>query len=257
MESAEWHETVFVIGKRTNAGTFDNENCKVFDKNGYCWIVEQEFYKRLELPEDPCKWDQVQVLTWMKWAKNEYNLTNLNITKLTINGKQLTSDNFSWNIAGLENKSLNDDFWTHICLLKTMHKIYIKQNDEECIDICVILNYKNKMYLNSDFNHGVEIWQFLLNLLTDSGYQNVIEWVNNEGTFKIIKPNTISIMWGLVKNNWKMNYNKMAAALRYHYGKGIIERAKGKHVYKFAGDIKTMIGYNPMDMKNMFQQESN
>ncbi|XP_025190244.1 GA-binding protein alpha chain-like isoform X2 [Melanaphis sacchari] len=234
MESAEWYETVFVIGKKTNAGTFDNENCKVFDKNGYRWIVEQQFYKRLEISEDPCKWDQVQVHSWMKWAKNEYNLTNLNITELTINGKQLTSDNFCWKIAGLENKSSNDDFWTHVCLLKTMHKVYTKQNNEECIDICVILNYKNKIE-----------------------YQSVIEWVNNEGTFKIIKPNTIGIMWGLVKNNWRMNYNKMAAALRYHYGKGIIERAKGKHVYKFAGDIKTMIGYNPMDMKSMFQQESN
>jgi len=59
MESAEWHETVFVIGKKTNEGTFDVENCKVFDKNGYRWIVEQEFYKRLEIPEDPGKWDQV------------------------------------------------------------------------------------------------------------------------------------------------------------------------------------------------------
>lgn len=193
----------------------------------------------------------------MKWAKIEYNLTNLNITESTINGKQLTSDNFCWNITGLEDKSSNDDFWTHVCLLKIMHKVYIKQNDEGCIDMRTLLNYKNKMYSNSDFNRDVEIWQFLLNLLTDSEYQNVIEWIDNEGTFKIIKPSTVSIMWGLVKNNWRMDYNKMAAALRYHYGKGIIEQAKGKHVYKFTGDIKTMIGHSPMDLKNMFQQESN
>ncbi|CAI6366940.1 unnamed protein product [Macrosiphum euphorbiae] len=257
MESAEWRETVFVIGKRTNAGTFDNGNCKVFDKNGYHWIVDQQFYKKLELPEDPCKWNQTHVCTWMKWAKIEYNLPNLNITESTINGKQLTSDNFCWNITGLEDKSTKDDFWTHVCLLKTMHKVYIKQNDEGCINIRTLLNYKNKMYSNSDFNHDVEIWQFLLNLLTDSEYQNVIEWTDNEGTFKIIKPSTVSIMWGLVKNNWRMDYNKMASALRYHYGKGIIERAKGKHVYKFAGDIKTLIGHSPMDIKSMFQQASN
>lgn len=59
MESAEWYETVFVIGKRMNSGTFDNENCKVFDKNGRNWIVNHRFYDRLELPVDPCKWDQV------------------------------------------------------------------------------------------------------------------------------------------------------------------------------------------------------
>jgi len=199
----------------------------------------------------------VHVCTWLKWAKIEYSLTNLSITESTINGKQLTSDNFCWNIIGLEDKSSKDDFWTHVCLLKTMHKVYIKQNDEGCINIRTFLNYKNKIYSNSNFNHDVEIWQFLLNLLTDSDYQNVIEWIDDEGTFKITNPSTVSMMWGLVKNNWRMDYNKMASALRYHYGKGIIERAKGKHVYKFSGDIKTMIGHSPMDMKSMFQQETN
>lgn len=59
MESAEWYETVFVIGERLNGGTFDNRNCKVFDKNGCRWNVNQQFYDRLKLPVDPCKWDQV------------------------------------------------------------------------------------------------------------------------------------------------------------------------------------------------------
>lgn len=193
----------------------------------------------------------------MKWAENEYKLSNVNATQLTINGKQLTSDNFYWNIAGLVNKSSNDDVWTHVCLLRTMHKVYIKQKHVECVDIPTLLKYKNQIYSNCDFNHNIEIWQFLLNLLSDSEYQNVIEWIDNDGTFRIIKPYTVSIMWGLIKNNWRMNYNKMAAALRYHYGKGIIERVKGKCLYKFAGDMKTMIGHNPMDIKEMFRLNSN
>lgn len=59
MDYTEWNETVFVIGKRTEVGTFDNKNCKVFDKNGYHWIISTHFYKTLNLPEDPCKWNQV------------------------------------------------------------------------------------------------------------------------------------------------------------------------------------------------------
>lgn len=59
MDCAEWYETVFVIGKRTDAGTFDDRNCKVFDKNGYHWIINKQFYELLTLPEDPCKWNQV------------------------------------------------------------------------------------------------------------------------------------------------------------------------------------------------------
>jgi len=192
----------------------------------------------------------------MKWAESEYNLMNLNTAQLEINGKQLISDDFRWNIAGVENNLSNNDFWTHVCLLKTMHRLYTKCKDEECVDISMLLNYKNLINSNTHFNRDVEIWRFLLDLLTDCAYTKVIEWVDNEGTFKIIKPNTVSIMWGLMKNNWRMNYAKMAAALRYHYGKGIIERAKGKFHYKFAGDVKTMVGHSPMDMKNMFQQQS-
>lgn len=200
---------------------------------------------------------QEEVHIWLKFSKTKYNLINFDVEQLAINGEQLTSDNFCWNFDDLENKSMNQDFWTHVCLLKTMHKVYSKDKDEECIDIPIILKYKNTIYSDNDFNHDVEIWQFLLNLLTDSRYQNIIEWINNEGIFKIVKPKTVSIMWGLNKNNWRMNYPKMAAALRYHYGKGIIERAKGKYLYKFVGDIKSMIGHSPMDMKNMLQQEFN
>lgn len=62
MVSTEWYETVFVIGKRTNAGTFDNGKCKVFDKDGCYWIVDDQFYNEFMLPEDPCKWNQVSIL---------------------------------------------------------------------------------------------------------------------------------------------------------------------------------------------------
>lgn len=191
----------------------------------------------------------------MKWAENEYNITNLNKDLLKINGKQLTSDDFCWNIAGVENKLSNDDFWTHVCLLKTMHRVYIKHKDEECVDISTLINYKNQINSDTDFNYDIEIWRFLLNLLTDNMYTNVIEWVDNEGTFRIIKPNTVSIMWGLTKKNWRMNYKKMAAALRYHYGRGIIKSAKGKFLYKFDSDIKTMIGHSPMELKIMFEHQ--
>lgn len=59
MESVEWYETVYVIGNRTSTGTFDNSNSKVFDKNGFHWIVNEQFYKKCNLPDDPLEWDQV------------------------------------------------------------------------------------------------------------------------------------------------------------------------------------------------------
>lgn len=62
MEVAEWYETVFVIGKKTTTGTFDNVNCKVFDKNGCRWVVGEQFYEMSKLSEDPCKWNEVHSL---------------------------------------------------------------------------------------------------------------------------------------------------------------------------------------------------
>lgn len=62
MEVAEWYETAFVIGKQTATGTFDNINCKIFDKNGSRWVVGKQFYEISKLSEDPCKWNEVHSL---------------------------------------------------------------------------------------------------------------------------------------------------------------------------------------------------
>lgn len=59
MAFAELYETVFVIGKRTSFGKFDIGNCRVFDKNGYHWIVEEQFSIKSKLSDDPCNWNQV------------------------------------------------------------------------------------------------------------------------------------------------------------------------------------------------------
>lgn len=58
---SEWHETVFVVGKRLEAGTFhDGNDCRAFDKNGCRWAVDRRSYDTLKLPDDPCEWDQVR-----------------------------------------------------------------------------------------------------------------------------------------------------------------------------------------------------
>ncbi|XP_050440600.1 DNA-binding protein Ets97D-like [Adelges cooleyi] len=249
MTLIEWHETVFVIGDQIVSATFNSENCKVFDKNGFQWIVDKQFSRFFGVFKDPREWNQEEVSIWIKWIINEYKLDNLNISKFKIDGKQLTSDDFRWNDIYIEDKSAVDDFWIHLCLLKTMHNVYTKLKDDERIDVPILLKYKNSI----NFNQCNEIWQFLLNLLTDSNYQTVIEWIDDLGTFKILKPKTISIMWGLMKNNCTMDYAKMASAMRYHYGKGVLNRAKGKYVYKFDADIKNMVGHSPLEIKNMFK----
>ena len=100
-------------------------------------------------------------------------------------------------------------------------------------------------------NGPIQLWQFLLELLTSPDCKSLIRWTQEEDLeFKILKPTTVANMWGKRKNKPTMNYEKLSRGLRYYYGKSIIEKVHGKrYVYQFICDIPKILGYNPMDSK--------
>ncbi|VDO13496.1 unnamed protein product [Rodentolepis nana] len=83
----------------------------------------------------------------------------------------------------------------------------------------------------------VTLWQFLLQLLMDPRYSEIIRWTNNAGEFVLLKAEEVARLWGLRKdNNHRMNYDKLSRALRYYYQKDIIRKVQGhKFVYQFIG----------------------
>ncbi|VDL61637.1 unnamed protein product [Hymenolepis diminuta] len=83
----------------------------------------------------------------------------------------------------------------------------------------------------------VTLWQFLLQLLMDPRYSEIIRWTNNAGEFVLLKAEEVARLWGLRKdNNHRMNYDKLSRALRYYYQKNIIRKVQGhKFVYQFIG----------------------
>jgi len=81
---------------------------------------------------------------------------------------------------------------------------------------CVILNLGN--------NGQIQLWQFLLELLTDKEYQNIIQWLGDEGEFKLIHAEEVARLWGLRKNKPTMNYEKLSRALRYYYDGDMIAK---------------------------------
>lgn len=86
--------------------------------------------------------------------------------------------------------------------------------------------------LKNDLN--MTLWQFLLELLLNGKHENVIQWTNNLGEFKLINAEEVARLWGLQKNKPNMNYDKLSRALRYYYDKNIIRKVSGqKFVYKF------------------------
>ncbi|XP_048241870.1 DNA-binding protein D-ETS-3-like isoform X3 [Haliotis rufescens] len=80
------------------------------------------------------------------------------------------------------------------------------------------------------------LWKFILDLLEDPRYNpSYIAWVNRqEGIFRLIDPQRLAELWGHVKGNKSMNYEKLSRGLRYYYTHNVLEHVPGKLVYKFS-----------------------
>ena len=83
----------------------------------------------------------------------------------------------------------------------------------------------------------IQLWQFLYELLQDEQHSNIIAWVGNDGEFKLLDPEAVSMLWGIRKRKPNMNYDKLSRAIRYYYDKQIMHKVHGKrYVYKFNFD---------------------
>ena len=78
------------------------------------------------------------------------------------------------------------------------------------------------------------MWQFLLELLSDSRNAHIITWEGTNGEFKLADPDEVARKWGERKSKPNMNYDKLSRALRYYYDKNIMTKVHGKrYAYKF------------------------
>ena len=70
------------------------------------------------------------------------------------------------------------------------------------------------------------MWQFLLELLSDSENSTCITWDGTSGEFKLIDPDEVARRWGERKSKPNMNYDKLSRALRYYYDKNIMTKVR-------------------------------
>lgn len=95
----------------------------------------------------------------------------------------------------------------------------------------------------------IQLWQFLLELLTDKSCQGFISWTGDGWEFKLTDPDEVARRWGIRKNKPKMNYEKLSRGLRYYYDKNIIHKTAGKrYVYRFVCDLQNLLGYTPEEL---------
>uniref|UniRef100_A0A8C3UVR2 ETS domain-containing protein n=1 Tax=Catharus ustulatus TaxID=91951 RepID=A0A8C3UVR2_CATUS len=62
---------------------------------------------------------------------------------------------------------------------------------------------------------GPQLWHFILELLRQEQYREVIAWQGDYGEFVIKDPDEVARLWGVRKCKPHMNYDKLSRALRY------------------------------------------
>jgi len=81
----------------------------------------------------------------------------------------------------------------------------------------------------------IPLWRFLLHLLHRDISTRYIEWSSDKVLeFRIKNTLGVAELWGSVKNKTDMTYEKLGRAMRYYYGKNVIEKVPGKrYSYRF------------------------
>lgn len=228
------------------------------------WVVDTNFKRdqaRLKIPDDPVEWTTAQVKHWLQYAVRQFNLSHIKLSDWTISGVDLCNIT----LADFQLKVPNDPgdvFWTHLELLRKCKFVAIiqKTNPDEVnddVEAPAILRRTNKTTIgktkilkaatpfttieayyasgNRTGNNGqIQLWQFLLEILTDREYRNIIYWmIGGNGEFKLNDPERVAQLWGERKNKPTMNYEKLSRALRYYYDGDMISKVHGKRFVFF------------------------
>ncbi|CAH0548617.1 unnamed protein product [Brassicogethes aeneus] len=244
-------------------------------KNIVQWQVDLNYKKemeRLKIPSNPEEWTVLHVRHWVQWAVRQFNLPNIRLSDWSMTGKQLhelTMQDFQ----EIVRSDPGDIFWTHLELLRQMKVVatrrvelvkkspkLMKQTKSTKVmpnyyytEVKYFENNTNSTSGNRNNSNGqIQLWQFLLELLTTNEYKSIIQWIGDEGEFKFTHPAVVAHLWGQRKNKPTMNYEKLSRALRYYYDGDMISKVHGKRfVYKFVCDLKQLLGYSAVELANL------
>ncbi|NXW24650.1 GABPA protein, partial [Circaetus pectoralis] len=237
------------------------------------WAAALEGYRkeqeRLGIPYDPVQWSTDQVLHWVVWVMKEFSMTDIDLNVLSIPGRELCSlsqEDFFQRVPR------GEILWSHLELLRkcmgdfsiipasvqpatpTTIKVINSSAKAAKVQRAPRISGEDRSSPgNRTGNNGqIQLWQFLLELLTDKDARDCISWVGDEGEFKLNQPELVAQKWGQRKNKPTMNYEKLSRALRYYYDGDMICKVQGKRfVYKFVCDLKTLIGYSAAELNRL------
>ncbi|KAF0293159.1 GA-binding protein alpha chain [Amphibalanus amphitrite] len=204
------------------------------------WALSPKFKElqtTFKIPTDPLSWSNQHVRHWLGWALEQFPAAAIRRSEFeTMAVKPIYASGVD--LCGIDKKKFanlvptdaNDLFWTHLELLR------------KC------------KFVDTTAGH-IQLWQFLLELLTDKARREIIHWVGSEGEFKFSDPEMVAHLWGQRKNKPNMNYEKLSRALRYYYDSDMLQKVPGKRfVYKFICDLRAVLGYSPAELSRLVME---
>jgi len=250
-------------------------------------LLIQNFLKvceaEMQIPRDPRNWTPQQVCQFINWLTDELNIKGVDANQFRMNGvelcnlsKQDLSSHFPANLVDIlwmyletlkfamehsvialqRDSSFQDDEQTPI-VMPAMTTPPTQVEDAPKLEPKEMASQVVASSLNRSNSSGgqIQLWQFLLELLTDFNSQKLITWVGDSGAFKLLDPEKVAQLWGERKNKPAMNYEKLSRALRYYYDGDMIHKVHGKRfVYKFVCDLKLLLGYSAAELRALINE---
>ncbi|XP_069324743.1 Friend leukemia integration 1 transcription factor isoform X3 [Eulemur rufifrons] len=202
-----------------------NYNSYMDEKNGPPPPNMTTNERRVIVPADPTLWTQEHVRQWLEWAIKEYGLMEIDTA-------------FFQNMDGKELCKMNkEDFLRATTLYNTevllSHLSYLRESSLLAYNTTSHTDQSSRLSVKEGSGQ-IQLWQFLLELLSDSANASCITWEGTNGEFKMTDPDEVARRWGERKSKPNMNYDKLSRALRYYYDKNIMTKVHGKrYAYKF------------------------
>lgn len=100
------------------------------------WVVDRKFLvvkKQHNIPEDPKNWTKDHVKIWLKWARNQFNIHQIQESDWDLMGQELCE----MSLHEFQKKIPRDPgnkFWTHLELLRKCHFIAIPGEPKSSLD---------------------------------------------------------------------------------------------------------------------------
>ncbi|XP_072281372.1 Friend leukemia integration 1 transcription factor-like isoform X2 [Pyxicephalus adspersus] len=226
--------------------------------------------KRVIVPADPMVWTQEHVAQWLDWAVKEYGLCDVNTSLMQgVDGKELcrmTREDF----LRMASAYSTDMLMSHLAFLRQNSPTFTysvvptvpahpvpARNPVKTEPLYEDVRRGSWNSTTGSIHRGsppqtptisstagairttpgsgqIQLWQFLLELLSDSGNSSCIAWEGVNGEFKMTDPDEVARRWGERKSKPNMNYDKLSRALRYYYDKNIMSKVHGKrYAYRF------------------------